>query len=89
MGITAILISITAVQVILRNLIMGCLFYTEKKITSVCCFRLQVLINLENPKVLIQITNFTLGQIFHLYLNSIPGQKLIDHSLKIHTFMCV
>lgn len=53
------------------------------------CFRLQALINLKHPDVLMQLSAYTIGQVFHLYINIIPGQELINHSHQIHTLVFV
>lgn len=53
------------------------------------CFWLQTLINLEDPIMLMRTVNYTFAVILNLFINSIPGQQVIDRSLKIHTHACV
>ncbi|XP_043273897.1 odorant receptor 9a-like isoform X1 [Venturia canescens] len=47
---------------------------------------LQVLMHLHDPGQLIRFGSFSLAQIFHLYLNSVPGQKIMDHSTSIFDY---
>nr|UEN71231.1 olfactory receptor 48 [Gregopimpla kuwanae] len=43
------------------------------------------LIKIGQPDDMLRFASFTLAQAFSLYLNSVPGQNLIDHSLHIHS----
>nr|AXM05201.1 odorant receptor [Campoletis chlorideae] len=47
---------------------------------------LQVLMHLNEPGELVRFVSFAIAQIFHLYLNSVPGQKIMDHSLSIFNY---
>ncbi|XP_051156844.1 uncharacterized protein LOC127278930 isoform X2 [Leptopilina boulardi] len=46
----------------------------------------QIVLNLNNATVLIRFGTFFLGQIVHLFYNSIPGQMLIDESSKVSQY---
>nr|AXM05207.1 odorant receptor [Campoletis chlorideae] len=47
---------------------------------------LQVLMYRDELGQLIRFGSYSIAQIFHLYLNSIPGQKIMDHSLSIFDY---
>lgn len=90
-GISAItiLISITSIQV---NQNMSCweyLFYMKKMYHCQHWLELQALMNVEHPEMLIRFVCFNIGQVFVLYCNTIPGQRIIDHSIKVQKFACV
>ncbi|XP_043464704.1 odorant receptor 49b-like [Leptopilina heterotoma] len=46
----------------------------------------QIVLNLDNPQILMRFGAFFMGQIIHLYFNSIPGQLLIDESSKVSQY---
>ncbi|XP_051172857.1 uncharacterized protein LOC127289122 isoform X2 [Leptopilina boulardi] len=43
----------------------------------------QIVLNLNNTQILMRFGSFFMGQIIHLYFNTIPGQMLIDESSKL------
>ncbi|XP_051172779.1 odorant receptor 9a-like [Leptopilina boulardi] len=46
----------------------------------------QIVLNLNNTPILIRFGTFFLGQIIHLFYNTIPGQMLIDESSKVSQY---
>ncbi|XP_043275205.1 odorant receptor 9a-like [Venturia canescens] len=48
--------------------------------------QLQILMHLNEPGELIRFVSFAVAQIFRLYLLSVPGQKIMDHSTSIFDY---
>ncbi|XP_043464697.1 odorant receptor 9a-like [Leptopilina heterotoma] len=46
----------------------------------------QIVLNLNNTQILMRFGSFFMGQIIHLYFNTIPGQLLIDESSKVSQY---
>nr|UEN71216.1 olfactory receptor 33 [Gregopimpla kuwanae] len=57
---------------------------------SIFCMSLagyQTLMNLDKPNEALRFATFTLAQVAHIFTLSYPGQKLIDHSERIHEWV--
>ncbi|XP_043464703.1 uncharacterized protein LOC122500053 isoform X2 [Leptopilina heterotoma] len=46
----------------------------------------QIALNLNNPQIVMRFGAFFMGQIIHLYFNSIAGQMIIDESSKVSQY---
>lgn len=91
LGIIAIITVISGLQVNKNNFISK-LYILKKSSTKYPIndwLTLQAVINWNHPEMLMQQVTLVIGQVFHLYIISLPGQELINHSEKIHTVVCV